>query len=133
MRSSHFGDHVASAKMGFGLDAVSGHCMTHTIEISLRIPSLRVRREGKDSPETIANSDVRFTKHVQLEAVPKPGDVLTMTLGSGGTFQCEVVRSDWHHDKNMFVTACRYFKRSISEAEYQALMDSSDWQVRGLF
>jgi len=106
--------------------------MTHTLEISLRIPSLRVRREGKEDPETIANSDVRFTKHVELEAVPKPGDVLTMTVSSGGTFQCEVVRSDWHHEKNMFVTACRYSKRSISEAEYRALIDSSDWQERSL-
>ena len=101
-------------------------------EISLRIPSLRVRREGKDSPETIANSDVRFIKHVELERVPKAGDVLTMTIGSEASFQCEVIRSDWHHDKNMFVTACRYSKRSITEAEYQALMGASDWQVRAL-
>jgi hypothetical protein len=101
-------------------------------EISLRIPSLRVRREGKDTPETITNSDVRFIKHVELERVPKAGDVLTMTIGSEVTFQCEVVRSDWHHDKNMFVTACRYSRRSISQAEYQALMGASDWQVRAL-
>ena len=101
-------------------------------EISLRIPSLRVRREGKDSPETIANSDVRFIKHVELQSVPKPGDVLTMMIGADASFQCEVVRSDWHDDKNMFVTACRYAKRSISESEYRALMDASDWQVRPL-
>jgi hypothetical protein len=101
-------------------------------EISLRIPSLRVRREGKDSPETIANNDIRFIKQVELASVPKPGDVLTMAIGSGRAFQCEVVRSDWHHDKNMFVTACRYAKRSISEAEYQELMNAPDWQVRAL-
>ena len=102
------------------------------LEISLRIPSLRVRRAGKDSPETITNSDVRFIKLVELERVPKPGDVLTMTIGSEASFQCTVVRSDWHHEKNMFVTACRYSKRSISEAEYQALIDAPDWQVRPL-
>lgn len=106
--------------------------MTHTIEISLRIPSLRVRREGKEGLETIANSDVRFIKHVELEAIPKAGDVLTMTVGSGGAFQCDVVRSDWHHDKNMFVTACRYSKRSISAVDYQALLDAPDWQARAL-
>ena len=106
--------------------------MKLTLEISLRIPSLRVRREGKDSPETIANNDIRFIKHVELENIPKPGDVLTMMVSSGGSFQCEVVRSDWHDDKNMFVTACRYSKRSISEAEYQALIDASEWQVRSL-
>src|SRR2546430_470464 len=101
-------------------------------EISLRIPSLRVRREGKDSSETISNSEIRFVKRVELERVPKSGDVLTMTIGSEASFQCEVVRSDWHHDKNMFVTACRYSKRSISEAQYRALMDASDWQMKAL-
>ena len=101
-------------------------------EISLRIPSLRVRREGKDSPETISNSDVRFVKRIELARVPKSGDLLTMTIGSEASFQCEVVASNWHDDKNMFVTACRYSKRSISEAEYQALLNASDWQMRAL-
>jgi hypothetical protein len=106
--------------------------MVQTVEISLRIPSLRVRRDTHEAMETIANSDIRFIKQVQLEAVPKPGDVLNMVVSSGGTFECEVVRSDWHHQKNMFVIACRYSRRSISPAEYQALIGSSDWQVRAL-
>ena len=106
--------------------------MPHTVEISLRIPSLRVRREGKDDPETIANSDVRFSKRVEVQAIPKPGDVLQMAVGSGEPFGCDVVRSDWHEEKNMFVVACRYSKRSISPAEYEALMNSPDWQVRAL-
>jgi hypothetical protein len=106
--------------------------MRHTVEISLKIPSLRVRREGKENPETIANSDVRFSKQIEVEAIPKPGEVLTMTVSSGGTFECEVVRSDWQHDRNTFVVACRYSKRSISPAEYQALTSASDWQVRSL-
>jgi len=101
-------------------------------EISLRIPSLRVHREGKDSPETISNSDVRFIKRIELERVPKSGDLLTMTIGSEASFQCEVVSSNWHDEKNMFVTACRYSKRSISEAEYQAMLNASDWQMRAL-
>lgn len=106
--------------------------MTHTLEISLRIPSLRVQRDGKSEPETIVNTDVRFTKQIELEAVPKPGDILSMTVGSSGAFGCEVVRADWHHDKNMFVVACRYSRRSIPEHEYQALVNAEDWHVRGL-
>ena len=108
------------------------HQMTQTVEINLRIPSLRVRREGNEAPETISNSDVRFGKQVELKAIPKPGDILTMTVSSGGTFECDVVRSDWQHDKNMFVITCRYSKRSISPAEYEALVGASDWQVRRL-
>ena len=106
--------------------------MMHLVEISLRIPSIRAIRDGKDSPATIANSDVRFIKQVELEIIPKAGDVLTMTLESSEAFRCEVIRSDWHHDKNMFVIACRYSKRSVSAADYHALMDSSDWSVRAL-
>jgi hypothetical protein len=103
--------------------------MGQTVELRLRIPSLRIRREGKDLPDTIANSDVRFSKHVELETVPKPGDVLAMTAGAGGTFDCEVVRTDWHEQKNMFVVACRYAKRSISPADYQTLLNAPDWQA----
>ena len=106
--------------------------MTHTLEISLKIPSLRVRREGKDALETIVNSDVRFAKHVQIEGVPKPGDVLTMTVGTDGSFQCNVMRSDWHDDRSMFITSCQYSKRSMLEADYQALVDDPAWQMRGL-
>jgi hypothetical protein len=55
-----------------------------------------------------------------------------MAISSGETFECEVVRSDWHHDKNLFVVACRYSKRSVSPAEFHALMNASDWHVRAL-
>ncbi len=106
--------------------------MTHTIEVTLKIPSLRIRREGKDALETIVNTDVRFTKHVQIEGVPKPGDVLSMTVGTAGTFQCNVLRSHWDDDKNMFVTACQYAKRSMLEVDYQALVEDPAWQMRGL-
>jgi hypothetical protein len=106
--------------------------MSQSVEISLRIPSLRVKREDRDDLETINNSDVRFSKSIEVDSIPKPGTVRTMSISSGGTFECEVVRSDWHHDKNMFVVACRYSKRSVSPGEYHALMNASDWQVRAL-
>lgn len=57
---------------------------------------------------------------------------MKMVVGSELTFDCEVVRSEWHHDKNIFVVACRYAKRSISETEYQAFVESLDWQQRTL-
>jgi hypothetical protein len=106
--------------------------MAHTVEISLRIPSLRVRRQGNETMDTIANSDIRFIKVVTLQTIPKAGDVLNMVVSSGETFECEVVRSDWRDEKNAFVIACRYSKRSISAREYQALVDSSDWHIKPL-
>jgi hypothetical protein len=106
--------------------------MAQTVEISLRIPSIRAVREGQDTPATIANNDVRFIKQVELEVIPKAGEVLSMTIESAEAFRCEVIRSDWHHDKNMFVIACRYSKRSMSQAEYQAFLNATDWQRRAL-
>jgi hypothetical protein len=106
--------------------------MTQTVEVRLKIPSLRAQREGTDSPSKIANDDVRFVKQVSLEGIPQAGDVLTMTIGSAATFQCQVVRSEWHDDRNMFVIACRYAKRTISEAEYRGLMEAPDWRVSAI-
>jgi hypothetical protein len=106
--------------------------MSNTVEVSLRIPSLRVRRDGFDAAETIANGDRRFSRHLEVEGVPKTGEVLQVPVGADTTFPCEVVRSDWHEEKNMFVVACRYAKRSISPEEYDALMNAPDWQVRSL-
>jgi hypothetical protein len=102
------------------------------VEIMLRIPSLRVQREGKDAPETISNGDVRFSKRVELDSIPKAGVVLEMSMSAGEPFKCETVRSDWHDGKNCFVIACRYSKRSISPAEYQALTASTDWTLTPL-
>jgi hypothetical protein len=104
------------------------------VEINLRIPSLRIRREGQENPETISNSEVRFTKKVEVETIPKIGEVLEMSMGPGASqrFQCEVVRGEWHESKNCFVIACRYSKRSISPAEYQTLTESPDWTLTPL-
>jgi hypothetical protein len=106
--------------------------MVQTVEISLRVPSLRVKREGKDAPETISNSDIRFIKRVDVDSIPKAGTVLTMEVASHGSFESVVVRSDWHEGKNLFVIACQYKNRSITPADYQALLDATDWQLRPL-
>jgi hypothetical protein len=106
--------------------------MTQTVEISLRVPSLRVKREGKDAPETISNSDVRFIKRIDVDSIPKAGTVLSMDIASHGSFEAVVVRSDWHEDKSLFVVACQFRNRSIAAADYQALLDAPDWQLRPL-
>jgi hypothetical protein len=105
--------------------------MAQTVEISLRVPSLRATK-GEHQTERIENAEVRFSKQIEVDRIPKAGDILDMTVSSGDTFKCIVMRSDWSEDKNLFVVACRYFNRSISPAEYAAFMSSSDWHVKGL-
>lgn len=106
--------------------------MSQIVEIRLRIPSLRIAGKDTDVPRTINNAEIRFCKQIEVEAIPKPGVVLTMSSSDGATFDSEVLRADWHHDKNMFVIACRYAKRSVSAAEYHAFINASDWQVMSL-
>jgi hypothetical protein len=106
--------------------------MPQIVEINLRLPSLRVKDEHGGDPKTINNSDVRFTKRLEVDSIPKPGAILTMTADNGLTFPCEVVQANWHESNNLFVVACRFERRSITPAEYQAISNSSDWLTKPL-
>ena len=75
---------------------------------------------------------MRFTKGVELDVIPKPGDILTMSVDNGLTFPCEVIQTNWHESKNIFVVACRFERRSITPAEYQAISNSTDWLTKPL-
>ena len=104
--------------------------MPQIVEINLRLPSLRIKENGGE-PRVVNNSDIRFTKNVELQSIPKPGELLTMSAG-GMTFPCEVIQANWHESKNMFVVACRFERRSISPAEYFAISDSAEWLTKPL-
>src|SRR5258705_3492910 len=79
--------------------------MSQIVEISLRIPSLRATN-GINPTAKIENAEVRLSKQVQVDRIPKPGDVLDMTADSGDPVKCVVVGSDWRDDKKLFVVSC---------------------------
>lgn len=106
--------------------------MPQIVEISLRLPSLRMRASEGAEPTTVDNSDVRFTKQIEVQSIPKPGETLSMSIDNGETFPCEVVQANWRDDKNMFVVACRYSKRSVSPDTYRAITNSADWETTSL-
>ena len=105
--------------------------MPQIVEINLRLPSLRIKEEAGGEPRIVNNSDVRFTKNVELQSIPKPGELLTMSADSM-TFPCEVIQTNWHESKNIFVVACRFERRSISAAEYHAISNSAEWLTKPL-
>ena len=80
----------------------------------------------------VDNKDIRFTKRIELASIPKPGETLTMCAGEGEPFPCEVVQANWHHEKNIFVVACRYGRRSVSPGDYRAIANAADWSSRPL-
>jgi hypothetical protein len=101
------------------------------VEINLRIPA--VKEPLKDaSGWPINNADVRFTKHLKTEKLPKPGDVVELTTRPDHAFQATVVRADWHEEKEMFVVSCKYSKQSIPRPQYLALMEDHEWTMKPL-
>ncbi len=105
--------------------------MSQQVEVSLRIPNMKVRaRDEYGYP--IDHSSVRFKKLVVVPAIPKPGDSLQLTTDSGGMFESTVQRTDWHEERELFVVACQYSKKSLAADDYDALESDPDWQMRPL-
>ena len=105
--------------------------MPKEVEINLRIPS--VKDPLKDaSGWPINNGDIRFLKRITVETLPKPGDLVDLTMRPDYKFQATVVRADWHEEKELFVVACKYAKTSIPRPEYLAIMEDSEWTRKPL-
>ena len=98
-------------------------------EANLKIPSLTVKTPGKPD-QRVDNGSVRFTRRITLDALPKPGDTLTLTTQFGPPFDCTVSRLDWDEEKNLFVVSCSYARRSITADEHTALLTDSDWTTK---
>ena len=106
--------------------------MPTEIEVNMRVPTLTVRSPG-EADKRIDNSSIRFTRRIQVPALPKPGDVLALsTAGGSATFECTVTRSDWHEEKALFVVACTYAKRSLAVDTYSALVNDGEWTMKQL-
>ena len=106
--------------------------MPTEIEVNMRVPTLTLRSPD-EADKRIDNSLVRFTRRIQVPAIPKPGDVLALTTAGGATaFECTVTRADWHEEKELFVVACTYSKRSLPPDTYTALVNDAEWTMKQL-
>ena len=104
--------------------------MAQQVEINLRIPQGKeALKDGSGWP--INNADVRFTKIITVEGIPKQGVLLPLTTGSEA-FEGTVTRSEWNDEKEMFVVYCQYSKRSIPQHEYVTLMNDPAWTMKPL-
>jgi hypothetical protein len=101
------------------------------VEVDLRIPRVKVPVLDKQG-YPIDNGSIRFTKLIQVPAIPKPGASLQLTTSSGRSFECEVTRADWHDEKEIFVLSCRYSNRSIPADECAAFFNDADWKMKTL-
>jgi hypothetical protein len=97
--------------------------MAVTIEINLRISGVHVRTTAYEPKRHFRNADTRFLEVIQLPALPKVGDNLTLSTGEW-VFDALVKRFDWHDDTNRFVVTCHYAKRSMTVEEYDSAYGS---------
>ena len=65
--------------------------MSIEVEVNMRIPGLTLRAPN-EADKVINNSYVRFTKLIQVPAIPKAGDPLTLTTSTGQTFESTVTQ-----------------------------------------
>jgi hypothetical protein len=106
--------------------------MATEIEVNMRVPTLTVRAPNEPD-RRIDNSAVRFTRRIEVPALPKPGELLALSTDSGKTtFECTVTRSDWNEEKGLFVVACTYAKRSLPVETYSALVNDNEWTMKPL-
>ena len=106
--------------------------MATQIEVNLRVPTLTVKTPNEPD-RRIDNSAVRFLKRIEVPSLPKAGESLSLSTDSGRTtFECTVTRSDWHEEKELFVVACTYAKRSLPVETYTALVNDDEWTMKQL-
>ena len=105
--------------------------MSKAIEVSLRIPNMKIRPLDENG-YPIDHAMVRFRKTTSVPAIPKPGESLPLETASGKVLPSTVVRADWNDEKGLFVVACQYGNRSISQEDYSALIDDPDWRMTPL-
>ena len=101
------------------------------IEITLRIP--RVKEPLKVDGEFPLNNDqLRFLKVIVVDALPKVGETISLTIRPNEEFTATVTRAEWDDEKQMFAAACRYAQRSIPERQYLAIMRDDEWKRKTL-
>jgi hypothetical protein len=104
--------------------------VTICLDVNLRLPNITVG--GRDDGLTrITNAESRFWKAMEVATLPKVGDNLELSCRSY-EFQAVVKRVDWHDDRDRFVVACHYAKRSMTAAMFESFRADPDWTMRPL-
>jgi hypothetical protein len=105
--------------------------MPHPIEVRLRIPNSKHRvRDENGYP--IDHASIRFRKTLDVETVPKIGDAISLPTASGQTLPATVAGRDWNEELGLFVVACQYANRSLTEQDFTALLNDPDWRMTPL-
>ena len=105
--------------------------MAITVEANLKIPSITVK-SATEPVRRIENGGVRFIKLIDVEALPKTGELLPLSTRLGPPFEGTVTRVEWSEGKDLFIVSCSYAGRSMSVADYEFLTTDPDWTANQL-
>ena len=105
--------------------------MAIEVEVNLAIPRIKNPILGENG-YPIDNGSVRFTRLIQVDAIPHPGAVLQLSTGTGHEFGCTVTRAEWNEGRSLFVVFCKYSNRSIPADECAALFHDAEWKMKQL-
>src|SRR5438128_9210165 len=102
--------------------------MSIPLEVNLRISSLTLTSVDGEK-QRVNNQEVRFIKQITVAAVPKAGEIFTLSVRSGNTFDAVVNNTRWDDSKDLFIAFCG---AKLSGANYQQLVADPDWTSRNL-
>ena len=105
--------------------------MAMQVEVRLRVPNMKVPALDENG-YPVDHASMRFRKAIDVEKLPKPGEELSITTGSGKVLLARVVRSDWSEGLGRFIVACQYANRSITAEDYEALRTDPQWELKHL-
>ena len=105
--------------------------MAIEVEVNLAIPRIKNPMRGENG-YPIDNGSVRFTKLINVPAIPQPGVILQLMTSAGHDFAATVTRSEWHEERAIFIVSCKYSNRSIPAEECAALFSDADWKMKPL-
>jgi hypothetical protein len=80
----------------------------------------------------IDHASVRFRRTLEVEKIPKVGDPLQLPTASGHMLPATVAGADWNEELGLFVVACQYSNRSLSDEHFSALLNDPDWRMASL-
>jgi hypothetical protein len=100
-------------------------------EVRLRVPNMKVRAVGPEG-YPIDHSAMRFRRVIEIPRFPRVGDSLVLPTSAGRTLQANVAHVEIDEPRRLFILSCQYASRSIEPADYAALTDDPEWQLKHL-
>jgi hypothetical protein len=80
----------------------------------------------------IDHYSMRFRRVIDIPRFPHVGDMLDLPTSAGRTLKATVVHAELDEARSLFVLSCQYAQKSILAADYAALSEDPEWELKHL-